>query len=641
MTARNFGVRMTLLALSLVAVACSGQGAPARPSGHQTVLPVDSVRWQPSWPGTQMAVVRGDLSSGGDFTFLFRMPAGYWIHPHTHPVDARLRVMSGTLLVGTGERLDTAAVRALARGDSMRVDRGMAHFEGARGETVIEVSGTGAWGISFLDPSKDPARSAPRPLSRAALGMLVDSVFAAGASAGLQVAVVQGDSILLERALGVADMATGRPVTADTRFLTASTTKAFTALAAIALDERGTVDLDASLAELLPAAQLDSGLSARDITLRDLLAMRSGIGQDGPVVVRTAFTGEFDTPTLLRLLRYHAPSRRGRRFEYGNLGYNVAALALEQAAGRPWQRLVEETVLEPLGMQETVSRLSALPADRIAMPHALEPGGQRRIPLYKSDRTLHAAGGHLTTARDLARLAIAHLNQGKVPGARGLPASAIAASQRRETDQDREFAFVHRNGWGLGLDIADYRGDTLFERNGSFTGYYSHFSFMPSRGIGVAVLANSDAGGMAAEAIAQGVYDLAHGDAPVTFAPRVASLRTSIQQRIAAEAPAPPPRPPLPFARYAGRYADEVFGTLVVEQRDDSLIARMGDSWGVLRADTAANTLAANFVGGTRRLTFQFRGNAGPAQSVTLAGRTFSRSRRSRRSRRNSAARTG
>ena len=626
MTARCLAVGCTAIAVSLLPAACSRQGGPDYQAATVAGVPLDSVRWQPSWPGTHMALVRGDPSAGGEFTFLFRMPDGYWIHPHTHPVGARLRVLSGTLLAGMGERLDTAAARAVGRGDSMQVARGMAHFEGARGETVIEVSGTGTWGITFLDPAKDPARPAPRPVSRAALGMLIDSVFAAGAAAGLQVAVVQGDSILLERALGIADMESRRPVTAETRFLTASTTKAFTALAAIALAERGAVDLDASLAELLPAAQLDSGLSARDITLRDLLAMRSGIGQDGPVVARTAFTGEFDTPTLLRLLRYHAPSRRGRRFEYGNLGYNVAALALEEATGRPWQRLVEETVLEPLGMRETVSRLSALPVDRIAMPHALQSGGQRRIPLYKSDRTLHAAGGHLTTARDLARLAIAHLNRGKVPGTRGASATAIAASQRRETDQDRQFAFLHRNGWGLGLDIADYRGDTLYERNGSFTGYYSHFSFMPSRGIGVVVLANSDAGGAAAEAIAQGVYDLAHGDAPVTFAPRVADLRRSVLARTAEPPPAAPQRPPLPLARYTGRYTDEVFGTLVVEQRGDSLIARMGDSWGVLRADTAASTLAANMMGGNRRLTFEFRRNAGPAQSVTMAGRTFRRS---------------
>ena len=107
-------------------------------------------------------------------------------------------------------------------------------------------------------------------------------------------------------------------------------------------------------------------------------------------------------------------------------------------------------------MRDTTARLSSVERT-LAMPHAMEGGALRRIPLYKSDRTMHAAGGHATTARDLARFVIAHLNEGRVRGAQGVPGSAIAASQRREIDQDRGFSFVHRNGWGLGLDIADYR----------------------------------------------------------------------------------------------------------------------------------------------------------------------------------------
>ena len=634
MTARRLAPCFAALAAALLLGPACSQPGPV-PQAHQTVLPVDSLRWQPSWPGTQMAILSESLVGRGNFGFLFRMPAGYWIHPHTHPVDARIRVISGTLLVGMGTTLDSSAARALATGDSMRVMKEMAHFEGARGETVIEVRGTGTWGITFIDPSKDPSpavgsAAAPSAVPRAAFDMLIDSVFATGAAAGMSVAIVQGDSILLHRALGTADLATGRPVTPETRFLTASTTKALTALTAIVLDEQGKVDLDGSLAELLPAAQLDSGLSARDITVRDLLAMRGGIGQNGPVVVRTAYTGEFDTPALLRLLRYHAPSSRGRSFEYGNLGYNVAALALEQATGRPWQELVERSVVVPLGMRETGSRISAIPPDRMALPHEMEAGGLRRVPLYKTDRTLHAAGGHVTTARDLARLAIAHLNQGRVPGAPGVPATAVAESQRRHIDQDRDFSFLHRNGWGLGLDIADYRGDTLWQRPGSFIGYYSHFSFMPSRRIGVVVLTNGglDGGGGAAEAIARGVYDLARGDRPATFAPRVDSLRARVAAARAAPPPAAPLRPPHPPARYAGRYVDEQLGTMVIESRGDSLVVRMGDSWGVAQGvRDRPDALAVDLMGGTRRLDFAFTGPRGAAETVTMSRREFRRER--------------
>ncbi|MGE5927715.1 MAG: serine hydrolase domain-containing protein, partial [Gemmatimonadota bacterium] len=391
--------------------------------------------------------------------------------------------------------------------------------------------------------------------SAAEISRYIDGVFATGAAAGISVAVVHGDSILLVRALGVADEATGRPVTPATRFLTASTTKAFTALTALILAERGGVDLDATLDELLPGSELDAKLSPQGITLRDLLAMRHGIGQDGPVVVRTAFTGEFDTPTLLRLLRHHPPSGAGRAFEYGNLGYNIAGLILERATGRRWQDLTARHVFQPLRMRETTSRISSVQG-QLAMPHAFEGGGVRRVPLYKSDRTMHAAGGHVTTARDLARFVIAQLNGGAVRGGR-VSGSAVLAMQRRETEQDREFAFVHRNGWGLGLDIADYRGDTLYQRNGSFTGYYSHMSFMPSRRIGIVVLANGGlgGGGAAAETIAQGIYDLAIGTDSAKLAGLVAGLGTRVAGASTSATTITPPVPG-PFSRYTGTYAD-------------------------------------------------------------------------------------
>lgn len=115
--------------------------------------------WRPSWARTEMAVVSGDPSASGPFVFRFRMPGGYWIHPHRHPVDARIRVISGTFLVGMGARLDSTKVEVLPSGSETNVRTGMVHFEGTRGETVIEISGEGPWGITFLDPSRNPAET--------------------------------------------------------------------------------------------------------------------------------------------------------------------------------------------------------------------------------------------------------------------------------------------------------------------------------------------------------------------------------------------------------------------------------------------------------------------------------------------------
>jgi imidazolonepropionase-like amidohydrolase len=118
----------------------------------------DSLQWGESWPGTQLAVVRGNPFGTGPFVFRFRMPAGYWIHPHTHPEHATIKVISGRFLVGMGTTLDSSAAKLLSPGEAIGLAGGMAHFEGTHGATEIEISGEAPWGITFLDPSKDPAR---------------------------------------------------------------------------------------------------------------------------------------------------------------------------------------------------------------------------------------------------------------------------------------------------------------------------------------------------------------------------------------------------------------------------------------------------------------------------------------------------
>jgi hypothetical protein len=85
------------------------------------------------------------------------MPDNYWICPHTHPIDARIKVVSGAFLVGMGENVVRERARVLAVGDSILVNTGMLHYEGSRGETVIEISGNGPWGIKFRDAKDDPS----------------------------------------------------------------------------------------------------------------------------------------------------------------------------------------------------------------------------------------------------------------------------------------------------------------------------------------------------------------------------------------------------------------------------------------------------------------------------------------------------
>ncbi len=147
-------------------------------------------------------------------------------------------------------------------------------------------------------------------------------VWQTGVSPGLSIAVVRGSEILYLKGFGYADRESRRPVTNDTQFYIASTTKSFTALAASLLAERGEIDLDASVNRYLPSVAWHPSLSPASITLRNLLTMTHGIRPGGPVDLRTAYTGEFTHADLLRLLADHPPAEAGRAFRYSNLGYN-------------------------------------------------------------------------------------------------------------------------------------------------------------------------------------------------------------------------------------------------------------------------------------------------------------------------------
>lgn len=223
---------------------------------------------------------------------------------------------------------------------------------------------------------------------------------------------------------------------------------------------------------------------------------------------RTAFSGEHSRDQLIRLLAGYGPGEQGRTFNYGNLGYNIAALALEAATGEDWQTLVARTVLEPAGMTSTTAFPSQVPAQLLAMPHRMTPTGAECVAMGKEDSTMHAAGGHVATMGDLGRWIAVNLGHGRIDGRQVFPAAAVDMTHRLETEQDRRFGPYHRHGWGLGWDLGTYDGELLVHRFGSYAGFRSHVSFMPEHGIGVAVeVDDGRLGSVLADLVADSIYD--------------------------------------------------------------------------------------------------------------------------------------
>lgn len=472
---------------------------------------------------------------------------------------------------------------------------------------------------------------------REAVALYADRIVATNLTPGVSIAVAIGDRVEYVGGFGLADQEAGRRVTPETAFYIASTTKSLTAFATALLAAQGKIDLQAPISAYLPQLRLAAPLDPDLITVEDLLTLTHGIEDGGPVVARTAYTGEFTAELLIGLLADYAPSPTGRAFVYGNLGYNLLGLVLEAKLGTDWKEIVEQQVLVPLGMTTTSAYVSRFDPNSLALPHGVRPQGYDRIRLGKTDATLHAAGGHFATAGDLARYVAVHQSGGILDGKRVFESEPILATHQQHTDQDREFGPIHRFGWGYGWDLGTVDGDTLVHRFGSFAGYRSHVSFMPRHRIGVVVLVNGDGpASEAADLLAFHAYDLLLGKPGVdsTYSARLDDMvRNSAVGRdrfaqsllVRAGRQAPLERP---LTDFAGTYENPALGRMTFTVVGDRLEASMGDAQCVVEVfEAATNRLRVELLGGGSVVQFVFPDGPGPADAAVMNTAQFARVR--------------
>lgn len=437
----------------------------------------------------------------------------------------------------------------------------------------------------------------------------------------LSAAVVRSDGPLLVTARGAADREAGRRAGPATRFYIASSTKSFVALALARLAEKRAIDLDWTLAELAPDVAFAPEVQAEKVTLRHLLSHSHGLKADA-LQFRLAYSGEWDAPTLWRLLGGATPNAKAPlgRFAYSNLGYNVATLLLERRLKRPWQAIVEEQVIAPLRLRDTAARGLATPADRAA-PY----DGMTRLYLRKTDATMQSAGGMESSARDMARWVAANLAAAR--GGQGALATALRAAQAPAVPTSDDFGPFQRSGYGLGWYSGPYHGEMLIHSFGGFAGFRSHISFLPSRDLGVALLTNDDGAGYwfvdIAAAYAYDWYRDGPGAAQAAAETRLAALDKRMAEAARKAPVATPPTLSLAPDAYAGRYCSAEWGTVTVAATDGGLDLRMGALQAGATGETADVVRAELIPGQRSKIGFTVTGPSVPA--LTAFGASFAR----------------
>ena len=110
-------------------------------------------------PGAKIAVIEGDLKASEPFTFRLKVPANSKIPVHTHPTIERVTVVSGTFYFAVGDKFDAAKSKEYKPGDAFIVPSGMPMYAYTKsGETVVQIHGTGPWGITYANPEDAPGK---------------------------------------------------------------------------------------------------------------------------------------------------------------------------------------------------------------------------------------------------------------------------------------------------------------------------------------------------------------------------------------------------------------------------------------------------------------------------------------------------
>jgi len=155
-----------ILAIAVALGACAVSAAPQGNSQDGQAVTVfitpEDVAWKdgpPSIPkGAQVAILDGDPKKDGIFAMRLKLPAGYKIPPHFHPVDERLTVVSGTFNVAQGDSFDASKAKALKAGSFMKIPPKTAHFAFVKEETVVQLNSMGPWDLTYVNAADDPRK---------------------------------------------------------------------------------------------------------------------------------------------------------------------------------------------------------------------------------------------------------------------------------------------------------------------------------------------------------------------------------------------------------------------------------------------------------------------------------------------------
>ncbi|MEN6560029.1 MAG: serine hydrolase [Acidobacteriota bacterium] len=423
-----------------------------------------------------------------------------------------------------------------------------------------------------------PARSPAAAVLPAGFDALVDRIMKAFDVPGMSVAVVKDGQVVLAKGYGVRKLGEPAPVDARTLFGIASNTKAFTATALGLLVEEGKIEWDGPVTRYLPWFQMWDPYVTREMTVRDLLVHRSGLGLGAGDLLLWP-ESDYSRRQIVGRLRFIRPAASFRSaYAYDNMLYIAAGEVIEAVSGMRWEDFVAERILKKAGLASSRPRhsaeLAASPGGNVAIPHAVVDGRPAPVAVSENDH-MNPAGGIISCAEDMARWMLIHLGGGKLPdgtrlfgeGTERQLTTLVTPIPISEPAPELAAQRMNFSGYALGFRVNDYRGRKVVSHTGGLSGYVSKVVMVPEVGLGITVLTNQEAD-EAYNSVIYAVLDRVLGAPAYDWAAAYlkvserAGARTDASLAAAEAKRDRTAKPSLALAAYAGAYEDAWYGPI-------------------------------------------------------------------------------
>jgi CubicO group peptidase (beta-lactamase class C family) len=436
--------------------------------------------------------------------------------------------------------------------------------------------------LASIAPAQTPQTSAPPDLDAFAARVLKEFEVP-----GLAVAIVKDGKVVLAKGYGVRKLGEPTPVDENTLFGIASNTKAFTAALLAMLVDEGKISWDDPVVKHLPGFQLYDPYVTREMTIRDLLTHRSGLGLGAGDLLWWPPT-DYSREEIVRRFRFVKPESSFRsRYAYDNVLYLVAGQVITAVTGKSWDDFIKERIFTPLGMATSNTSVAALISSaNAATPHARIDGSLRLLSPQPLDNVA-PCGAINSSVAEVAKWMIAQLNRGRIDESRRL----FSERQSREmwsaqtitplSELPPHLAALRTNfsAYALGWGLSEYRGSKTVSHTGGLLGFVSRVTLVPDLNLGIVVLTNQQSGGAFLSLTYRIMDHFMNAPAADWIAAfkkfeEMGKARAAEVEKRQAAARAPDSKPSLPLAKYAGRYTDAWYGDITISLENNKLVMR-------------------------------------------------------------------